>query len=346
MESFAVLNPVYGGLNGAVISNNGSRSRTTSTCPERRRRRRHHRGDRELHAPSGIETSAAASTFPTEPPSIRTNAHVYGCGLGQRDGHRRPSAGAVDGDVKSTAGSTPCSRNGRRERVLLHRVRSGRDGPGVEGTDVLPRKAADVRLPQDPVLRRRRGRIKGYYSTRPGGHDGIDRSARTPATTSRAARHEYLRRWSGVPAGYTGWSCRSRVVHVRLGEQQCRSTVGTNLALVTNGSIDLANNSTWTGDGGTRDLFFMSPWNGIQQPLRRDDTRRHDQQQEQLHERRGIVYSVGRSSVANNNTFNGQIVGCNTTIQGNFTMNYRPVLIPGTDVVGFEQDVAYIREVS
>ncbi len=44
-------------------------------------------------------------------------------------------------------------------------------------------------------------------------------------------------------------------------------TLKTNLAIVSSGTaatgaIDLGNNSGWVGSGGTRKLFFMSPYNG------------------------------------------------------------------------------------
>ena len=43
--------------------------------------------------------------------------------------------------------------------------------------------------------------------------------------------------------------------------------------------------------------------------------------------------------------FQGQVIGQTVNIGNLFNMTYKPILVPGAEIVGFEQDIAYIREV-
>ena len=57
------------------------------------------------------------------------------------------------------------------------------------------------------------------------------------------------------------------------------------------------------------------------------------------------LYTPCTINIANNAGFNGQVIG-GTVVQTNqTTLSYKPVLIPGMSIVGFQQDIAYIREV-
>jgi hypothetical protein len=48
----------------------------------------------------------------------------------------------------------------------------------------------------------------------------------------------------------------------------------------------------------------------------------------------------------NNTAFSGQVIGGTLSIANNFNMTYRPVVVPGTNIGSFREDIAYIREVS
>jgi hypothetical protein len=48
----------------------------------------------------------------------------------------------------------------------------------------------------------------------------------------------------------------------------------------------------------------------------------------------------------NNSAFSGQVIGTTLTIGNNFSMTFRPVVIPGASVSQFREDIAYIREIS
>lgn len=57
-----------------------------------------------------------------------------------------------------------------------------------------------------------------------------------------------------------------------------------------------------------------------------------------------LFYSVCGVTIANNSGFTGQVMGRPVSIANNFTMNYVPTIVPGTNVVGFDQSIMYLRE--
>jgi hypothetical protein len=58
------------------------------------------------------------------------------------------------------------------------------------------------------------------------------------------------------------------------------------------------------------------------------------------------VYTPCTATMSNNNSFYGQVVGGTIAISNNWSMTYRPIVIPGAHITGFTEDIAYIREVS
>ena len=51
--------------------------------------------------------------------------------------------------------------------------------------------------------------------------------------------------------------------------------------------------------------------------------------------------------MANQSNFYGQVMGDPVAISNQFTMTYRPVLVPGYGTVSsFTEDIAYVREVA
>jgi hypothetical protein len=125
-------------------------------------------------------------------------------------------------------------------------------------------------------------------------------------------------------------------------------TLKTNLAIVSSGTaatgaIDLGNNSAWTGSGGTRKLFFMSPYNGTAANCPSQNLT--VQNQNTFTSVEVSLYTPCTLNIANNSGFNGQVIGATVVQTNQTTLSYKPVLIPGMSIVGFQQDIAYIREV-
>ncbi len=116
------------------------------------------------------------------------------------------------------------------------------------------------------------------------------------------------------------------------------------LAIITDGSIRSANNVKWNGVGGTRRLFLISAHrsaltcSGGSYDV--TDTNNVSYNGAEV-----LFYSPCTVSISNNTGFSGQILAGTAAINNNFTMNYRPVVVPGAGISGFEEDLAYIREV-
>ena len=116
--------------------------------------------------------------------------------------------------------------------------------------------------------------------------------------------------------------------------------------VVTNGGINLNQRSTWNGSGATRSLHFLSAYPGSGSPS-------CPTQNITLANLTGFnaqaqvsVYSPCTVTMNNNNSaFTGQVVGGTLSVGNNFSMNFRPVLIPGSNITSFKEDLAYIREV-
>ena len=61
-----------------------------------------------------------------------------------------------------------------------------------------------------------------------------------------------------------------------------------------------------------------------------------------------FVYSQCNIDFGNNNAngVNGQIIGGNVTITNQMTLNYVPILVPGFNLLGYNAQPSYIREVA
>jgi hypothetical protein len=61
---------------------------------------------------------------------------------------------------------------------------------------------------------------------------------------------------------------------------------------------------------------------------------------------RVFVYTPCTATMNNNNSaFQGQVIGTTISIGNLFNMTYKPILVPGAQIVGFDEDIAYIREI-
>ncbi|HXF37624.1 MAG TPA: hypothetical protein VNO17_10675 [Actinomycetota bacterium] len=123
--------------------------------------------------------------------------------------------------------------------------------------------------------------------------------------------------------------------------------VGGDLAIVTDGSISMSQSVDWIGTSGSQhNLFFISAYrDGLDCSTGAYDV--SDSNNVSYANITGVsFYSPCTVTINNRSNMNGQVIGGTVRITNQFTMNFVPVLIPGVgDVVGFEQDIAYIREV-
>jgi hypothetical protein len=148
----------------------------------------------------------------------------------------------------------------------------------------------------------------------------------------------------GLPAGTTGVLVRILSTCAYNPSNNVKINLNSNLAIISNGSINLTQQSTWTGVGTTRNVHLIVPWpqtcsGGIGNITVGNNTNFN------------ALVSVGlytpcTATMSNQNAFYGQVVGGTVVIGNNWAMNYRPIVIPGAHVGGFTQDIAYIREIA
>jgi hypothetical protein len=120
--------------------------------------------------------------------------------------------------------------------------------------------------------------------------------------------------------------------------------VNGNLAIVTQGSITFQNQVNWTGIGAKKQVFFISPWTGV--PACSGGA--HDITFSNNTNWSNIVvgvYTPCTANIANQNVEFGQIFAGNVNITNQMTFTFSPIFFPGTQVVGWDPSVSYIREI-
>ncbi|HZD79888.1 MAG TPA: hypothetical protein VE646_07600, partial [Actinomycetota bacterium] len=150
----------------------------------------------------------------------------------------------------------------------------------------------------------------------------------------------------GVPAGYSGVVVYIDSTCTYTSSNNATISLGKDLAVITKGSVNLSQRSSWNGVGSMRNLHLMSPWPSTGSPScpTQNITVGNNTSFNSLV--RTFVYTPCTATMLNNNSaFQGQVVGTNVVIGNLFNMTYKPIFVPGADIVGFEQDIAYIREV-
>ena len=359
MESFMVLDPVAGGVSGAIITNSsleltnnfnlsgnsGNDGDIIVNCPT---------GNTcNFNAPSGLETIRGNIYVPAGTANIGTNVHIYGT-VWSRDllTMNHPQA-VIDGDVKSSDSGTTLTAG----RVNGQAYYCDPPAPSVGRVPAGSVQTCSLGAPPSqpfPLIQfnATTWELQGYYVKDLTALTCVAASSWVTGTGSNTYDTGTLGTLGGVPdnnnpstgALYTGAvALMPSACQFNPGNGNVGITLKTNLAIVAPGGIDLGNNSSWTGSGGTRKLFFMSPYNGTSSNCPTQNVTVQN-----LNTFTGVevsLYSPCTINIANNSGFNGQVIGNTVNVTGQTTLSYRPVLIPGNSIIGFQQDIAYIREV-
>lgn len=117
-----------------------------------------------------------------------------------------------------------------------------------------------------------------------------------------------------------------------------------NLAILSDGSFKLDNQSNWFGTTGTvKQVHFISVYSAAACTGTRDILVGN---QTNFNNFTNVsFYTPCTATMQNTNAFSGQVLSKDVTIGNNFKMTYKPVLVPGiTGITGFKQDIAYIHE--
>ncbi len=344
MESFIALRPVTGGSAGAIVTNSSTTFTNNFTLGGVDSDVFVLTGD--FSAPSGLESINGSIYVPNGAANIGTNVTVSGQ-VWARDGVtlNHPQL-VVGGDVKSaTAGVTQTAGT---VRGTIHYCSSGGSAPAGSVSDCpSPVEGAGAAFPhltydtttwttaQDDGTK--------WYEVIPA---GTGNAQCTAAKTAIAASPT-------PPAGYTG------IVYYL--NQNCVFTVDNgsipmngDIAIVATGGIDLANHPIYSGVGGVRKLILMAPWpssgsptcpatGATDVPYTVTIGNNVDFDADTVNV---LVYGACGANMNNNNSaFTGQVMAQNTLIGNHFGMTYQQVSVPGQNISGFKEDVAYIREV-
>ena len=120
-----------------------------------------------------------------------------------------------------------------------------------------------------------------------------------------------------------------------------------NLAIFTNGSITMNQLNNWNGSTGNS-LYFISNYQSAPScgtyPGSYDITSSNNSNFTNVSV---SFYSPCTVNIVNQNTFSGQIFAGTAKITNLCTINFTPVLIPGSDaatITGFTQSIVYLRE--
>ncbi|MBI2236927.1 MAG: hypothetical protein HYU54_00135 [Actinobacteria bacterium] len=341
METFVVLHPIYVGLTGAVVTNSSTTLNNNVTING------YNGNDGDVYvldgnfsAPSGLETIKGDIYVTNGYAYLGTSVHVYGtvwAGGADPNGYvtlDHPRV-LVDGDLKSTNGSVAVTSGSAGGTGYYCTTVSG--GSNIAGgTQQTCTLGAPPTQPFPQIQYSQEAwQTEGYtnFQTFTGANACTDARNYIESTFDNSATA------GNTVVRITSTTCSFGV------SNNATIDMRSNLAIVTDAGINLSQRSVWAGVGGTRDLFFMSayPASGSPSCPTQDIT---VGQNNDFTNARLSVYSPCTVTMNNNNTATqGQIVGQNMTIGNNFTLSYYPIKIPGADIGGFKQDIAYIREV-
>jgi hypothetical protein len=347
MESFIALRPVTGGTAGAIVTNSDTTFTNNFTVSG---------VDADVYvltgnftAPSGLESINGSIYVPAGSANLGTNVTVAGQ-VWARDAVtlNHPQL-VVGGDVKSsTRGVT---QSAGTVRGLIHYCASGgyTAPPGAVNDCPTPVPGAGATFPH-----------LTYDTTTwtTAQDDGSRWSQVIPTPAGGKNQCEVAR--DAIAAGVTPPSGYTGVVYYITDSTCVFSTnngaipLNGDIAVVATGGIDLGNHPIFTGVGGSRKLVLMAPWPSSGSPtcpvtgtadvpytVTVGNHVEFDSSTVSV-----LVYGACGANMQNNNSsFSGQVIAQNTLIGNQFSMNYQEISVPGRNITGFKQDVAYIREV-
>ena len=191
---------------------------------------------------------------------------------------------------------------------------------------------------------------------------GVDKTGYTINTFSGATACTQAQTF--VESGVTG----NQVVYIT-GSTPCTYTnspnstvaIGGKLMMISDWGINISNRSTWNATSPNTSVYFISTWradgnaifahdacgtvptpwtSSTKSVATGNDTDFNSNAQV-------FFYSPCTVTMANQSNFYGQVMGDPVAISNQFTMTFRPVLVPGYGTVtSFPEDIAYVREVA
>jgi hypothetical protein len=174
------------------------------------------------------------------------------------------------------------------------------------------------------------------------GYELVDYSANVGATKCAKARDWIKNTWPG--SAITNALIRIDVTCTFTNSNNDTFSIKGNLALLSDGGFNLTQRSTWNGTAGSiKNIHFISVYSAAACTGTKDISVSNFTT---FNANTNVsFYTPCHATMSNLNAFSGQVLSTDVTINNNFKMNYKPVLVPGiTGVTGFKQDISYIHE--
>lgn len=337
METFVELTPIYGGFGAAIISNNGLNLSNNLTLNG------FTTNDADIYVNNGDanisnQPTVYGSVYVSNGNATLSNSTTVWQHLWANGSVNIGNSSGVIGNVTSSLLSIACANNSTiGGNATAGTTISCTNVGGTPRPNTLQGPPPPQPLPEIPWVEA----------------DWTDPNKTTPdlpyevrTFTECGAALAYLTSGTLTPAdGRGGIVVRIAAVCALQIANNTNISVNGNLAVVTDGSFQIVNQSTWTGQGARRKFFLIAAYragldcaSGAYNISASNNTN--------LVNADVLAYSPCTVNWANQNEVSGQVLAGTVNITNQFTMNFVPVLVPGVgEVTGFKQDIAYIREV-
>jgi len=348
MESFITLRPIYSGFQGALIANSSTTFTNSFTVNG------YSGNDADIfvlgtgavfNVPSGLESIHGSVYVPAgSVNSIGTNVHVYGQVWANGSVLVNHPQAQIDGNISSTAGSVTVSSGTVSGNAYYCTGSAPSNVSGSKNSTCALGAPPTQTFPQITYVQ------SAWVSA---GYTNFQTF--TGATACTDARNYVESTGPYAATGFSGHTVGNTVVRITQACAYGNSNNGTitmnnNLAIVTDGEINLSQQSNWNGVTSLKDLFMISTWPAVTCPAS-GTAGSHNVSFGNLTQTNALaetfVYSPCTASMQNNNSsFTGQVIGTTLSIGNQFQENYKPIVVPGANLTGYNQDIAYIREVA
>jgi Tfp pilus assembly protein PilX len=369
METFMSLTGESGGFRGAVITNttlgltnsfsisgdtiyNGDIYVTCTTPPC------------NANLTSGTQTIKGNLYVPSGSLTISTSVHIYGSVWANGNVLINQPQVQIDGDATSSTGSLTVSSgrvNGKGTYCTTVSGGANVGGGTVGSCQSAPPTPAFPQLLFDDTVSPAADAdwltgcsdtpITNCYTVKTFGTVGS--TSNTACTQARsyiegtgASNYDG---GSTIPSSYAGVIVRILSKCNYSASNNAIINLNTDLAIITNGSITLGQQSNWNGMSSVRKVHLIVPGPQSTCSTNTASSDYHDitvGNQSNFNSLTDVgLYTPCTAHMSNQNAFYGQVVGGTVDIQNNWNMNYRPTTFPGALVTGFAENIAYIREI-
>ena len=332
MQTYIRLSPVYGGFGAAVLTNNGA------SFPNNFDIYGNTGNDGDVYILNGNLTISNTPhirgnvNIPNGSVSMSGNSNILG-NLWANLGVTINNPGSITGNVISSTGSIGGSGSISGNATAATTI----SGVAVAGTKYPNTVSPKPPTQAFPQISFNAADWSGYtiniYSGTVAGKTACDRAK---TFVEGAWTGNYVVRITGpTPCTYSNTN---------------NSTVNVNgnLAIITDWGIAFNNRSNWNGASTTKSLYFISVWGTVCPASGTSNKTVSTANNTSFNSfAQAFFYSPCTVSMNNTNNYAGQVLGGTVSIGNQYTMTFRPVLVPGYgDVTSFRQDIAYVREVS